>query len=283
MLRLIQATLKFILVITGSIFLSTLAINAADSLKNPANSLLAGVFSGTTTFLCPSDMVHVGSESGGYCIDLYENSASLDCDFSNPKKQEETRANITKKECLSVSVSGATPWRNISQNQAVNLCAKSGKRLPTNEEWYKASLGTVDPSMGWSNSDCNVNKNRDSFDPSLTGAGKNCVSSAGAYDMIGNVWEWVGETIRDGKFKENSLPEGGFVVSVDERGIPTETNATTSDPNYNDDRFWLKKEGTVGMFRGGFWASGADAGVYTLHAEMSPSFVGNAVGFRCVK
>jgi hypothetical protein len=73
------------------------------------------------------------------------------------------------------------------------------------------------------------------------------------------------------------------VTSADEKGIPTETNATSSDPNYNLDRFWVKKEGTTGMFRGGFWSSGSDAGLYTVHSEMAPSFVGNAIGFRCVR
>jgi formylglycine-generating enzyme required for sulfatase activity len=283
MLRFLLNFLKFILVVTGAIFLSTLAINAADTWRNPENSMLAGALSSMNkTEKCPNDMVFVGTPNGGYCIDIYENSASESCLFDVPKNQEDTRSNIAEKKCNPVSIKNAIPWRNISQSQAMQACAKVGKRLPTNEEWFLASLGTPDASS-WGGSDCNVNKNRDIFDPSLTGSGENCVSPLGVYDMVGNVWEWVSETIKEGKFDNTDVPDKGFVISADEKGIPSETNATSSDPNYNFDRFWIKKEGTVGMFRGGYWGSGTDAGIYTVHAEMPTSFVGTAIGFRCVK
>jgi formylglycine-generating enzyme required for sulfatase activity len=284
MFRILLNFLKFVLVVTGAVFLSTLAINAADSWKNPENSMLAGALSSITKKApCPEGMTYVGAPAGGYCIDVYENSASESCLYDDPKNQEETRSDIADVKCVPISAKGASPWRNISQNQAMQACAKAGKRLPTNEEWFFAALGTSDSSSGWKTSDCNVNKNRDTFDPALTGSGENCVSPLGVYDMVGNVWEWVGETIKEGKFDGVAVPATGYVASADEKGIPSETSATSSDPNYNNDRFWVKKEGVSGMFRGGFWASGSDAGIYTVHSEMSPSFVGTAVGFRCVK
>lgn len=284
MLRFILNFLKFILVITGAIFLSTLGINAADSWKNPENSMLAGALSSISKpAKCAEGMVYVGSSSGGYCIDMYENSANESCLYDTPKNQEETRSNLSDKKCFPVSVKGVSPWRNISQSQAMQACAKAGKRLPTNEEWFFAALGTPDESSAWGTSDCNVNKNRDIFDPAPTGSGENCISSLGVYDMVGNVWEWVGETIKEGKFNDITIPDAGYIGGADEKGIPTETNATSSDPNYNLDRFWIKKEGTVGMFRGGYWLSESDAGLYTIHAGISPSFTGTAIGFRCVK
>jgi len=283
MLRLLLNTLKFILVVTGAIFLSTLAINASDSWKNPESSMLAGALSSIGKKApCPEGMAYVGAPEGGYCIDVFENSAEESCQYKNPANQSETRKNIDSKTCVPVSVKGAVPWRNISQDQAARNCVKAGKRLPTNEEWFFAALGTPDPSSGWGSNDCNVNRNRDVSEPGLTGSGENCVSSLGAYDMVGNVWEWVGENAEEGKIGGIGLPDAGFVIGSSMRGLPSET-ATTSDPNYNFDRFWIKKEGTVGMFRGGFWSSESDAGIYTVHAEMSPSFVGNAIGFRCVK
>jgi formylglycine-generating enzyme required for sulfatase activity len=214
---------------------------------------------------------------------MYENSASESCLYDVPKNQEETRSNIADTRCVPVSVRGAFPWRNISQNQAMQACAKAGKRLPTNEEWFFAAMGTPDPPSLWSSSDCNVNKNRDAFDPAPTGSGEKCISSLGVYDMVGNVWEWTGENIEEGKIGGVGAPDSGFVTGSNMKGIPSSTNATTSDENYNLDRFWVKKEGVMGMFRGGYWLSGSDAGIYTLHSGIPPSFTGNAIGFRCVK
>jgi formylglycine-generating enzyme required for sulfatase activity len=128
-----------------------------------------------------------------------------------------------------------------------------------------------------------VNKNREIFDPAPTGSGEKCVSPLGVYDMVGNVWEWVGENAEEGKLDGINLPNAGFVIGSNVRGVPTETNATSSDLNYNLDRFWIKKEGVMGMFRGGYWLSGSDAGIYAIHSGIPPSFVGNAIGFRCVK
>jgi formylglycine-generating enzyme required for sulfatase activity len=283
MLRFILKALQTFLVITGAILLSTLAINAADSLKNPSSSLLAGALSSIVkTSNCPVGMVYVGAPKGGYCIDAYEASAGETCAYHVPGNQSETRANLDFATCLPASAKGAIPWRNVSQDQAAAACAKAGKRLPTNEEWFFAALGTPDPSENFGSSGCNVNKNWGAPDAGKTGAGADCVSPLGAYDMIGNVWEWVGETAKEGKYANSPLPEAGYVKGSDEKGIPSETGAD-ADENYHRDRFWLVKTGTRGMFRGGFFGSGADAGVYTLHAEMSPSFVGTAVGFRCVK
>jgi formylglycine-generating enzyme required for sulfatase activity len=62
--------------------------------------------------------------------------------------------------------------------------------LPTDKEWLQVALGTPDKETGWDSDDCQVENNWD-IQPGLAGTGKNCVSAAGAYDMIGNVWEWT--------------------------------------------------------------------------------------------
>jgi formylglycine-generating enzyme required for sulfatase activity len=285
MLRFFIRILQSTIVLSGAVFLSTLAINAADSLKNPSDSLLAGALSGISKQNktgCPDGMAYIGSPNGSFCIDIYENSPNDSCAHKNPANQSETRDNLNDPSCQPVSEKGATPWRFVSQYQAMSACAKAGKRLPSNEEWFFAALGTPDMSSGWTKSDCNTNKNRDVFDPAITGSGEKCVSSFGVYDMIGNVWEWTGETINEGNFDGMGLPGAGYITDANEKGIPTAT-ATSTDENYNSDRFWIKKEGTVGMFRGGFWGSGSDAGVLAVHAEMPTSFNGVALGFRCVK
>ncbi len=264
---------RTLVVMVLATILSTLAIRATDRFFT-ASVKEASDFTG-----CPPDMVFVTSENGGFCIDKYENSPSPECTYSNPKSQTETRVNLDKSSCKPVSVPGAIPWRNISQNQAALACAKVGKRLPTNKEWFQAALGTPDISSGWTPEDCNVN----SSGPRPTGSATKCVSFAGVYDMIGNVWEWVGETVADGIYENRTLPEQGFVWGVDENGMVYETNFDLSNPEYNHDFFWVRHEGVRGICRGGYWDNKSDAGIYAAYLVVPPAFSGIGVGFRCVK
>ncbi len=230
---------------------------------------------------CPSNMVYVVAEYGGFCMDRYEVSLDESCPVINPESQLESKRNIDSVDCKPISEKEKKPWRYISQNQAQIACSKVGKRLPTNKEWNKAALGTPDILEKNGSDDCQINKNWDS-QPGLTGDGLNCKSFSGVFDMIGNVWEWTSETVTDGKTGEVDLPEQGFVASVDDRGFPSETS-NSGDENYYNDYFWIKNSGTRGVARGGYWDSKERAGVFSIYAVLEPSFVGSGVGFRCVK
>ena len=283
-MKLLLTILKLLMVVSGAMFLTALTINATDNLGNFSKSALGGMVAGVfgQPDRCPKGMTLVDSSTGGFCIDVYEAAPSKECSYPDPSNQFETRNNLTVPKCIPVSEQDRTPWRNISQTQAVSACIKAGKRLPTNQEWYLASVGTPDPSSGWDANSCNVSNNWSPSQPGKTGSAPSCVSYYGAHDMIGNVWEWVSDTIKQGDYNGVQVPDPGFVASVDETGIPTMT-ATSSDPNYNDDRFWSEKTQVVGIFRGGYWASGSEGGLYSVYAQMPPSFVGTGVGFRCVK
>ena len=230
---------------------------------------------------CPEGMAFIDSEERGYCIDVYESTAGADCLFREPRSQEETMANLDFEGCMPASQKDALPWTNISQNQAEIACAKAGKRLPSSREWYIASLGTPDSDSGWSPDDCQVDSNWDS-QPGKSGFGSKCKSSGGAYDMIGNVWEWVSGTIADGKFNEKELPDQGFIAGVDENGIVAEISSEP-EQNYFEDYFWIKKQGIRGIARGGYWENKSKAGQYAAYLVSTPSFAGQGVGFRCVK
>lgn len=274
--------LKWSLVVIFATILATLGINAFDNLDNPADSLVASILpSEPNNDPCPKDMVFVSTSDGGFCIDKYEASPGKECPYNDPRNKKETDNNLSGLNCKPVSVKDAVPWRNIARHQAELACSKAGKRLPANKEWYKAALGTVDKSSDWKSSDCNVD-NSGSSDPKPTGAQEACVSSVMAYDMIGNVWEWVEETVYEGEYKGRSLPEQGYVADIDEEGVAIMTSSENFDSTFFNDYFWIDKTEVRGMFRGGSWTNQSDAGQYSLYAVSPPSYTGRAVGFRCV-
>jgi hypothetical protein len=230
---------------------------------------------------CPLDMVRVLSPGGGFCVDRYEASAGSNCPYSSPSSQADSRFNLETTTCQPVSINGVAPWRYLSQNQAEVACAKAGKRLPTTKEWRLSALGTPDVATDWTSDDCHVAKNWSS-QPGNAGAGKKCVSSAGAYDMIGNVWEWVQGTVRDGKIDNIVLPAQGFVASVNDNGLPGQTS-NVADENYHQDYFYIKSSGERAIARGGYWDNKQAAGVDAAYLVLPPSFADGGIGFRCVK
>ncbi len=263
-------------------FLVTIGIDATDHYDNFSESIIGRISGNKAKEPCSDDMLFIATDQGGFCIDKYEASPNAKCQFDNPENQQETRVNLNYKDCSAVSIVGKKPWRNISQNQAMIACAKVGKRLPTNKEWFLASLGTPDFDSGWQGDDCNVEKNwADS--PGPTGSAKNCISAAGVYDMIGNVWEWIDGTIDNGKVGEREMPDSGYIVGVDAESFPVKTDKDNCDPNYYNDYFWIKKNDIRTIARGGYWDNGADAGQYAIYAVPDVAFAGPGIGFRCVK
>jgi formylglycine-generating enzyme required for sulfatase activity len=114
------------------------------------------------------------------------------------------------------------------------------------------------------------------------GSQPSCKSAAGAFDMVGNVWEWTDETVRDGVLAGIKLPSTGYVLEADADGVPAKTGDTPS-PSFGGDHIWTEPDEVRGVFRGGFWSLNDRAGVFTMNATQPTSFVGVAVGFRCAK
>lgn len=268
-----------ITIVISTIILSTLGVRAIDHF---APFLTASLRGEKNKEKCPEDMVFVPSPNGGFCIDKYENSPGPNCPFQNPKNSAETRENLNDPNCKPVSVPGAIPWTFISRDQAEIACAKAGKRLPTNEEWYLAALGTPDKSSDWNSNDCHLDFNWPE-QPGRTGSGKNCVSSFGAFDMIGNVWEWVRETTNEGKIEGKELPEKGFVWGTDGKGFPSLTDPELPNSDYYEDFLWIVKEGQRNIARGGYWGNRERGGIYSAYIVYLPFQFNSGVGFRCVK
>jgi formylglycine-generating enzyme required for sulfatase activity len=262
----------------GATILATCGIYASDVLRVPNKSFLAAIGVGFTkdTELCPDDMVFIDNDRGGYCIDRYENSPALNCVKTEITGSLDTSANLTSQLCKPESKKDSIPWGYVAVHQAEQLCARVGKRLPTNQEWYRAAIGTPDDEQK-----CAVG--RQGVDrPYKTGSNIQCISSLGAIDMIGNVWEWVGETVAEGRLDSIDLPQEGYVSEINDKGVVSRTS-TTSDHAFGEDYLFIDKTDTRGIFRGGFWSMNERAGLYTMNVTMSPSFQGVAVGFRCAK
>jgi formylglycine-generating enzyme required for sulfatase activity len=152
--------------------------------------------------------------------------------------------------------------------------------LPTNQEWLQAALGTPDKFAGWGLDDCQVDNNWGE-QPGPAGSGDNCISAVGAFDMIGNVWEWVQGAVNDGRLGAKQLPASGYIDSLDGESLPGITNPNAPNAEYNHDYFWLKDKGLRGIVRGGYWNNQSEAGQYSVYMVAPPSSGEAGIGFRC--
>lgn len=166
-----------------------------------------------------------------------------------------------------VSVGGVLPSACLGWFQASQACALSGKRLITNREWQDAAAGTPDPGLADNGTTtCATN----SAGPANTGVRTSCLSNWGAYDMVGNVWEWAGD------WEDHASPSGCSTDWTTQTGIP------------GADLSCFGGDGTAGVYqipgslsRGGRWDSGTDAGVFAVGGGSDPNVLSGSHGFRC--
>ncbi len=260
---------KGIATVLGAVVLSTLGIFASDALQG-IDSQFASLTGAEKSGICKTGSAPIRIEGATICVDLYEASPSSECPHSELSNMLQSEQNATTQNCYAASVANASPWNFISLPQAQRMCASAGKRLPSSKEWYQIALGT-------SPDQCII-----AGEGTKNTGNESCVSSVGAYDVIGNVWEWVDENVVGNSFDNRLLPIEGYVTSVDANGLAV-TSGEESDELYGRDYFWSKEEGVFGMIRGGFYGSNKDAGLYTVNASVPTSFASKGVGFRCVE
>jgi hypothetical protein len=182
---------------------------------------------------CPPDSVRAGAT----CVDKYEASAWKTTDVAVIEKIQlgtvtladlqgvgalqlglsagDLAANgcaVSGTGCVgiyAVSMPGVTPAIIVSWFQAVAMARNAGKRLPTNQEWQAAALGTPDGAP------C-----RTTGAVGVAGT-PGCVSDVGAFDMVGNVYEWVDAWLTHpttspgwGAFSDDLMALGGAATAV---------------------------------------------------------------------
>ncbi len=262
---------KVTAVIFGALIITALGIDASDTLQGKSGTLLSSVIK--TTDACGPGMVAVSAIPGVTCVDIYEVSTSKGCPVVVPGNTLESHKNTETKDCLPISEAERDPWTFVTRDQAIQLCSRAGKRLPSSAEWYALSSGMTDVETS-----CNVASNK----LAQSGSFEACVSPVGAFDMVGNVWEWVSDDVIDGTYNARALPQSGYVNQVDNTGIAVSTMDTENEL-YGSDYFWMGGAGAFGMIRGGFYGSGEDAGLYTVHADTKTDAGSAGIGFRCVR
>jgi formylglycine-generating enzyme required for sulfatase activity len=161
-----------------------------------------------------------------------------------------------------VSLARVMPSANITWFQAQAACRNASKRLPSNAEWQAAVAGTPDPGPDDGASDCNTAKAGEAV---LTGSRSRCVSARGAFDMVGNLTEWVAEWV----------PRS------------TTCGAWSADVSPTADFQCLAGANTTGepgaLLRGGGFVNGTDAGPFYVAGYVEPSTSDSVFGFRCAR
>ena len=212
---------------------------------------------------CPDESALVTTlEAGTVCVDLYE-GALLQRDEDGGESAwpwylpvDDLDAGAVR----AIPAKGIFPQGYISQIQATAACNASGKRLCTFDEWTAACRGQPQHDYVYPYGDtyetgrCNegnespiielfgpdpsyddqeLNDPRcDQLDGGLAhgGAYSGCESTYGAFDMHGNIHEWIDETNAGG----TGSFMGGYFVDATENGPGCEYQTTAHEKSYHD-------------------------------------------------
>jgi hypothetical protein len=161
-----------------------------------------------------------------------------------------------------VSLPQVTPSSRLTWFQAQVACKNAAKRLPSNAEWQAAVVGTPDPGPDNGTTDCNTFTVGGAV---LTGSRSSCVSIDGAFDMVGNLYEWTADWV------PRSTPCGLWSAGVS----PTFDNQCLSG---------AETSGEPGaLLRGGAFVNQSAAGPLAVVGNFPLSLAIPDFGFRCAR
>ncbi|MDP2649131.1 MAG: hypothetical protein Q8P19_04535, partial [bacterium] len=246
-------------------------------------TVYAGAFGPAT---CPSGMIPVPASPAdgqqGFCVDKYEAQSSAGNE---------------------VSVQGGSPWVSITQTSARAECIRAGKHLITEKEWMTIAHNAENVGWNWNGGVAGTNQMSDGHSDNVpasalataadasacSGTGQTCDLSTWSdqrrvyklsndqyiWDLGGNVWEWVDQTVTNDYPIVNSAVAGWQACSTSGDGVCGNTRTT-------NDQWYRGGFATIaGFIRGGGWSGGADVGAFSLHLSVPPSYSGTDLGFRC--
>jgi formylglycine-generating enzyme required for sulfatase activity len=219
------------------------------------------------------------AKNGASCIDRYEGRLLLrhgDGSLTpHPAHERPTGGTF-----VAESRAGVRPQGYISRPEAASACENAGKRLCSIREWYGACRGEKKTLFPYGETfvkgRCNVGKphllsilhgkdpklweyDKGFNDPELdqrpgflaeTGAYDECVSSAGVYDLVGNLHEWVADKVDPSITDKIPLTwgvkarlyanlgkgvfMGGFFSTTNQHGEGCDFSTMAHEPGYHD-------------------------------------------------
>ncbi len=211
--------------------------------------LLAGRVNG-----CPLGMADV---EGRFCIDRWEDSL-VEILPNGDERAYDPYTPVEHHVVRAVTSRGVVPHGYISEVQAKDACARSGKRLCKPTEWRQACMGPQHETFGYGNVRKSGACNDDGVSPmisvmrlrvdhprewtvdrmndprlnqaphtlSKTGSHDECTNGYGVYDMVGNLHEWVDDPA--GTF------QGGYYLDTHINGDGCTYRTVAHGPWYHD-------------------------------------------------
>ncbi len=209
------------------------------------NGLVKKIRQGTATL---KDLTKGGATQLGVGSDDYAPCADNGQDCTN--------------DIYALSLPGVIPSSWMTWFQAQAACENSHKGLPSNAQWQAAVIGTPDPGPDDGATDCNT---ATAGAATLTGSRSSCVSARGAFDMVGNLYEWVADWL------PRSAGCGTWTAGMSPTGDDQclAGAAPTGEPG--------------ALLRGGDFGSGPLAGPLAVEGNLAPSDADLFIGFRCAR
>ncbi|MEX0830397.1 MAG: formylglycine-generating enzyme family protein [Nitrospirales bacterium] len=223
----------------------------------PAGSFLMGSPEGTGE---PDERPQHRVYLNDFYIDQYEVTVERYHQFL----QDNNRGAPKYWDRVEISRDGQKPVVRITWYDAQAYCQWAGKRLPTEAEWEKAARGPDNRTYPWGETTPNFTTANlgKAYEPGKAyaeklqpvGSFERGKSLYGAYDMAGNVWEWVADW----------FDQDYYLIS------PKKNPQGPSSGNFK-------------VRRGGSWGNDPTALRSGLRGRLLPLRRSAAVGFRCAQ
>ncbi len=245
------------IVLPGPVFLAdTINQNGIQMVLVPAGTFTMGSNSGPSDAM-PEHEVFLDT----FYIDMYEvtNAAYSECVLAGVCPPPASLDSSTRVNYFDDPAYANFPVIHVTWEAANTYCTWRGARLPTEAEWEKAArwdpeTGTVRTYPWGDDPPTNLLAayGNNVTDVVQVGSYPNGVSAVGAYDMAGNVWEWVADWY--------------------------DANYYASSPHDNPTG---PASGSHRVFRGGAFDMAADRITGYYRAHQAPTFQSFGTGIRC--